>query len=179
MQRVLIFGCAGSGKSTLARRLGALIGAPVVHMDRLFWNPGWKQCEDEEFRRRTIAAHGGEAWVSDGNYSTKTWDIRVPRADTIVWLIQPRLRCLSRALWRLARNYGREREDLGVDCPEQIDRETGAFLAFIWNYETHSRPRHEAHLKTLAPHAPVHCLRGDRAVESFLRACAPPVAQAA
>jgi adenylate kinase family enzyme len=40
MERVIIIGCGGSGKSTLARQLGERTGLPVVHLDKLFWNPG-------------------------------------------------------------------------------------------------------------------------------------------
>ena len=40
-KRILILGCGGAGKSTLARRLGAATGLPVVHLDGLYWQPGW------------------------------------------------------------------------------------------------------------------------------------------
>ena len=41
MRRVLVIGCGGAGKSTFARELGARTGLPVVHLDRLYWKPGW------------------------------------------------------------------------------------------------------------------------------------------
>jgi len=41
MERVMIIGCAGAGKSTLARKLGAITGLPVIHLDREHWRPGW------------------------------------------------------------------------------------------------------------------------------------------
>jgi hypothetical protein len=31
------------------------------------------------------AAHAADAWLSDGNYALATFDIRLPRADLIVW----------------------------------------------------------------------------------------------
>ena len=48
MERVLIIGCGGSGKSTLARQLGEKTGLPVVHLDKLFWHPGWVESPPEE-----------------------------------------------------------------------------------------------------------------------------------
>ena len=44
-KRILILGCGGAGKSTLARRLGAATGLPVVHLDGLYWQPGWLKTE--------------------------------------------------------------------------------------------------------------------------------------
>ena len=41
MRRALVIGSGGAGKSTLARELGARAGLPVVHLDRLYWRPGW------------------------------------------------------------------------------------------------------------------------------------------
>ena len=47
-KRVLIVGCGGSGKSTLARHLGEKTGLPVVHLDRLWWLPGWVERSRED-----------------------------------------------------------------------------------------------------------------------------------
>lgn len=131
-RRIVILGCSGSGKSTLARAIGAKIGAPVVHLDALYWKPGWVECETREFILRVEAAHVGEAWISDGNYASKTWPIRIPRADLIVKLDCPRLVCLRRVTWRWLTHMGRTRADIGADCPEKIDL---PFLEWIWNYE--------------------------------------------
>src|SRR5262249_47508126 len=105
---------------------------PVVHLDALYWEPGWVECETAEFVRRVEAAHAGEAWVSDGNYASKTWALRIPRADLIVKLDCPRWLCLQRVVWRWLTHRGRTRADIGADCPEKID---WPFLDWIWNYE--------------------------------------------
>src|SRR5450631_2597540 len=116
MRRIVILGCSGSGKSTLARRLGARLGLPVVHLDVLFWEPGWTEPDNAAFRARVGAAIAGDAWVSDGNYTTRTFDLRLPRADLIVWMDTPRLVCLARTLKRSA--LARPRPDLPVGCEE-------------------------------------------------------------
>ncbi|HJP33228.1 MAG: AAA family ATPase [Candidatus Latescibacteria bacterium] len=48
MNRVVIIGPGGAGKSTLARQLGERLGIEVVHLDRVFWRPGWVRVPREE-----------------------------------------------------------------------------------------------------------------------------------
>jgi len=43
MDKIVIIGSPGAGKSTLARDLGFLLQINVVHLDRIFWKPGWKE----------------------------------------------------------------------------------------------------------------------------------------
>ncbi len=101
-QRIVILGNIGSGKSTLARRLGERLGAPVVHLDTLFWQPGWREPDNEAFRERVRGALAGEAWISEGNYARRTFDLRLPRADLILWLDTPRdLRLAGRLAHRV------------------------------------------------------------------------------
>jgi len=170
MKRVMVVGSSGAGKSTFAKRLGAIIGAPVVHLDALYWNPGWQECETAEFRRRVSMALAGEAWVSDGNYISKTFDLRVPRADAIIILLQPRWRCMARVLTRWLKNQGRTRDDIGPDCPEKIDL---PFLKWVWEYERKSLPRMEAVLARVKDR--VVRLRGDAQARRYLERVAEEV----
>ena len=66
MQRIVILGNAGSGKSTLARAMGKRLGVPVVHLDTLFWEPGWVEPDAEQFRQRVGEAIAGDSWVCEG-----------------------------------------------------------------------------------------------------------------
>ena len=64
MERIVIIGCGGAGKSTLARQLGEKLDIPVVHLDKLFWRPGWVQVSKEEFdklHREALAWEAGDA----------------------------------------------------------------------------------------------------------------------
>jgi adenylate kinase family enzyme len=119
-RRILILGPSGAGKSTLARRLGDRLGLPVVHLDALYWNPGWSASETGLFRARMAEAAARDAWVIEGNYSSHL-DLRLPRAEALIWLDLPRYVYFPRAVWRSIRNYGRERGDVGAGNPEQFD----------------------------------------------------------
>jgi energy-coupling factor transporter ATP-binding protein EcfA2 len=67
--RVLIVGCSGAGKSTLARRLGGVTDHKVVHLDQLFWNPGWRM-DRAAYDLRLGEELAGENWILDGNYDS-------------------------------------------------------------------------------------------------------------
>jgi adenylate kinase family enzyme len=165
MQRVVILGCSGSGKSTLAVRIGERLGLPVVHLDTLYWRPGWQVPEAESFRARVADAVAGEAWISEGNYR-ETFDLRLPRADAIIILKRSRWLCLWRVLWRSTFERG-QRPDLPAGCPEHTDWE---LLKFIWRFESVTWPRIELARIAHGPNAPVIRLRREREINAFLKA---------
>ncbi|VVP60929.1 hypothetical protein [Pseudomonas fluorescens] len=118
MQRIVILGNAGSGKSTLA--LGMRLGLPVVHLDTLFWEPDWVEPDAEQFRARVSEAVAPTAWICEGNYARRTFDLRLPCADLIIWLDTPRLTCFTRVILRSVMNL--PRPDLAAGCTEKLDR---------------------------------------------------------
>jgi adenylate kinase family enzyme len=156
-RRIVLLGCAGSGKSTLARRLGERMGAPVICLDAI-WRPEWAD-DAQPFRALLTKAHAGRAWISDGNFALATFDIRLPRADLIVWLDRPRLHCAWRAIWRTFRRGEAHR-------PGDLVK----VLRFIWGFDRINRPRIEAARLRHAAQVPVIHLRSDRDVQTFLLA---------
>ena len=169
MRRVMIVGGSGSGKSTLAREIGARAGLPVVHMDALFWEPGWVEADEQVFKQRVARAVAGDAWVMDGNYS-RTWPSRLDRADTVIFLDLPTRLRVWRVVQRTIQNYGRGRPDLGEDCPERFDM--GFLFGWVMGYRR--RARHKA-LSLMADDGPAghtmrHHLTSPRAVRRFLQA---------
>ena len=167
MRRIVILGNAGSGKSTLARRLGERLRLPVVHLDVLFWEPGWTEPDNDAFRARVSAAIASDAWVSEGNYLSRTFDLRLPRADQIIWMDTPRLTCVRRVIVRSA--LAKPRADLAAGCEEGLfGKDFLPFLAYTWNYDRKSRPRLEAARQAMAPDVPVVHLRGTRQIDAFL-----------
>ncbi|MBT9471425.1 MAG: AAA family ATPase [Pseudomonadota bacterium] len=165
MRRIVILGNSGSGKSTLARKLGAKLALPVIHLDVLFYEPGWKPGDLGRFRERVTGALAGDAWIVDGNFLSLTGDLYLPRADTILWIEQPRWRSLARAAWRSIDRRGRGRADLPEGCRDSLDRET---LTYIWTFDRVARRNIEHILAHQVPSQPVQRLHGDREVAAFL-----------
>ena len=164
MKRVLIIGCGGSGKSTLARAMGERTGLPVIHMDKLFWKPGWVSMEKDEFDALIRERMKEEEWILDGNYR-RTLPERIACCDTVIYLDLPRIVCLMGAVKRILRSYGTVRSDMAEGCPERIDAE---FFGWVWNYNKVNRANNYALLKN-APLAKVIILKNRREVSRFLR----------
>jgi adenylate kinase family enzyme len=140
-QRVVVIGSSGAGKSTFARRLGAATGIPVTHIDQLFWQPGWVQTPKPLYLERLAAVVAQDRWIIEG-VNASTLDLRLPRADLLVWLERSRLVCLRRVVRRIVSSYGSIRPDMAPGCPEQLpDFE---FLTYIWTFSTRIAPRIEA-----------------------------------
>jgi adenylate kinase family enzyme len=131
MQRVIIIGGPGSGKSTLARKMGDITGLPVVHIDHIHWLPGWIERSSAEKDRLTRAAHAKEEWIFEGGHF-RTFDERLARADSFIWLDFSVWRRLWRVAVRTLRDLGYNRPDLPENCPERINFETLKFAHFIW-----------------------------------------------
>ena len=164
MQRILIIGCPGGGKSTFARAMGKKLGLDVVHLDQLWWTPGWVERPLDEFRAAVTEAAMGEAWVIDGNFSN-TFDIRMARADTIIWIDQPRLLCLWRAMKRALTHKGAVRADMAEGCPEKFDLE---FAQYIWNFKRDVGPKTEEAVDKYGDHARFFRLRSDGEMNEFV-----------
>ncbi|KAB0266102.1 AAA family ATPase [Microvirga brassicacearum] len=169
MQRILVLGSPGAGKSTLARSLAARLHLPLIHLDREYFGPGWTMPAREEWRGRVSELAARPAWVMDGNYAS-TFDLRVPRATTIIWLDVPRWKCLLRVTWRVLRHYGQVRPDLGPGCSERFDF---SFMRWVWNYPAQMGIKTARMLKKLRPDQQVFIVRSRAdfaALESRLEA---------
>src|SRR6516162_2332934 len=170
MRRIIVVGCQGSGKTSLALKLGRKLSLPVVHLDVLYWRPGWKASDKASFRARVAHAVAGECWVADGTFSGLAFDLTLARADTLIVIERPRWLCLWRIAWRSA--FGRQttRPDLPEGCPEQFDWN---LMRDAWRYNADRRPCIEAERLKYGAQIPVVRLSSDREIEEFVDASSP------
>ena len=143
MQRVMIIGPCGAGKSTVSHQLADKLGLPLVHMDQLNWQPGWVDAGNERLRGLLEREVARDRWLIEGNYAS-TMDLRIERADTIVYLDYPLPLCFFRLIKRIITSYGRTRPDMAEGCPEQFDAK---FLLYVLGWNRGPRQRTEQSLR--------------------------------
>ena len=167
-RRIAVLGPSGSGKSFLAARLAEMTGLPLVHLDRLAYQPGWRETDADELLHIHNELLDESEWVIDGNYTNVDNAERIRRADLVVVLALPRRTCIRRILRRQTFNFGRGRPDMAQGCVERFDLD---FLRFCWNW--HRRhPDYDREIIRQAGATPVIVLRSQREANEFLEGAA-------
>ncbi|MDI5971080.1 topology modulation protein [Streptomyces sp. SL13] len=163
MRKVTIVGCGGSGKSHLARQLGAALGAPVTHLDAVYFDDEWNALPMEKFAaaQRDLVAEA--QWVIDGNYNS-TLSIRLEACDTVVLMDVS----TPAALWGIVARqlrHGAGHQGNGVH-----NRITWGVIKYVATYRRKMRPRVLAKIEELASrHADVVLLSSRRQTRRWLR----------
>jgi adenylate kinase family enzyme len=164
VRRILILGSAGSGKSTLARQLGEILGLEVIHLDRYWWQEGWRPAPWERWFEQVLEFLEKDSWIMDGNY-LRTLHLRLEAADTVIFLDFPRPLCLWRVVKRRFKYRGKTRSDLAPGCPEKLDWE---FLKWIWRFPKVNKPWIMKLLELEGDDRQVFILKGPKRVEEFV-----------
>jgi adenylate kinase family enzyme len=155
IRRIVVVGRGASGKTILARRIGERTGLPVICLDAIWQGLGPVK-DVAAFRALLAEAHAPEGWISEGNFARATFDLRLPRAQLIVWLEKSRILCTWRALLRTLRR--------GEYNPGGLT----AVLSFIWNFDRVNRPQIEAERMASGADVPVLRLRSQREIADFV-----------
>jgi adenylate kinase family enzyme len=137
MRRVVVTGPAGAGKSRLARELGALLGIRVLHLDELYWRPGWVRTPEDEWKAAQRRELASDAWIVESQYDDILPDW-LDAADTIVFVDASPIRCL----WRVTRRRLDAQPGTGVPSgsdPAPAHRALWKFLANQWHYRRRVR----------------------------------------
>ena len=132
MQRVLVIGCSGAGKSTFARKLSALTGLPLHHLDLLWHLPDRTHVSREEFDAKLSVLLSREKWIIDGDYG-RTLEARLKRSDTVFLLDYPLEVCLAGVESRI----GKPRADM----PWIEQKFDGEFKRWIMDFPNVKLPR--------------------------------------
>ncbi|SRR6266566_5645227 len=118
MDKIVIIGSPAAGKSTLARDLGRILHINVVHLERVFWEPGWKE-KPRDTRIDILQEIVREKqWIIEGTYLGSS-EPRLKAADTIIFLDTPTLVCFKQILKRYM-SGGRSHHDIPEGCHDKL-----------------------------------------------------------
>ncbi|MDP2704660.1 MAG: AAA family ATPase [bacterium] len=163
MKRVLVIGSSGAGKSTLAKKLHNILHLPLIHLDKHYWRPGWVRPEETEWGKDIKELLEKEEWIMDGNYQS-TLDIRIPRADTIIFMDVPHFVCLFRIIKRGLTE--RKKREVAPGCFEKLDWK---FIRYVWTFPSHKRPDILKLLQTYKNEKEIHVIHSEREMLGFLK----------
>lgn len=164
MQRILILGCCGAGKSTLSRSLAEQLNLPIIHLDQHYWQPNWKEPTRVDWEEKVKELIKEDKWIMDGNYSG-TIDIRINRADTIIYLESSTIKCLYRVMKRIVKYRGKVRPDMPPGCPERFDL---GFLHYVAVFNIIKRKPLLKKIQHIAKEKQVHIIRRvDKYISTF------------
>ncbi|MCI0661180.1 MAG: DNA topology modulation protein [Acidobacteria bacterium] len=164
MRKILVIGSGGAGKSTFSIRLSKILNIEVIHLDALYWKPGWVEPPKEEWKKTVEMLIVRDTWIMDGNYSG-TLDLRIVACDTLIFLDISRWVCVWRVIKRLMRHRNRRRPDMAEGCHERFDLR---FVLWVWNYGKRSRPKIIKLMDENAEGKKIIFLRSNEEVERFM-----------
>jgi len=132
----MVVGCCGAGKSTISKKLHERTGLPLFHLDQYYHQPNWTEPRQEDWIADNHKMVEGDQWIIDGNYNS-TMDIRLPRADTLIFMDYPTVKCFGRVVKRILKYHGEVRPDMPEGCRERFDLE---FLHYVATFGMVKRP---------------------------------------
>ena len=165
MKRILILGCCGSGKSTLARRLHEKTKIPIIHLDQEYWLPNWTEPSKENWNSIVTKLVQRDTWIMDGNYSG-SFNVRIPRADTIIYLDKSTTTCMWRVCKRVFTYHGKVRPDMVEGCAERFDLE---FMHYVLTFNLRNRKKQLRLMEELKNEKQVFIFQKEKEMEMFLK----------
>ena len=73
-------------QTTTGIKLAKILGVPYISLDRLFWQPGWKETPKDEFEEKIRVAldQYERGWVVDGEYTRRGGLVAQEQATDVI-----------------------------------------------------------------------------------------------
>ena len=145
MKRVSVIGCPGAGKTTFSRELARITSLPLVHLDLMYHDQSHPyQTDKVAWRAKVLNETNKQRWIIDGNYKS-TFDIRLSKSDTIIFLDYP----TRINIWRAVKRRVHFHKTVRADMPETWTEKLGwDFFVFILKFNHSIAPKMRQLLKT-------------------------------
>lgn len=164
MRRVMVIGSCGAGKSTFSRRMADITRLNLIHLDQHYWKENWVESDQKEWETTMKGLVAPDTWIIDGNYGG-TMDMRIQRADTIIYIDMPTWKCLWRVLKRIWTYRHRVRPDMPSGCEERLDFD---FLHYVLTFNLLKRKYLHQKMQNLQNSKVIVILRTDQEIENYL-----------
>jgi len=165
MKRVMVMGCCGAGKSTFSKRLSMITELDLIHLDQYYWKSSWEETDKLEWSKIVKGLTSKPKWIMDGNYGG-TMDIRIEKADTVVYLDYSTIKCLWRITKRTLKYHGLVRPDMPEGCTERFDLN---FYHYVATYNLVRRKGTLEKLDRLKGEKQILIFKTDKESDNFLK----------
>jgi adenylate kinase family enzyme len=164
--RTVIIGNSGSGKTWLAERLASASGAPIIHLDEVYWQEGGFDVArpEREVAALINSAVRGMSWIVEGVFGDLASRF-LAQADVLLWLNTPWAECKRRL------------EERGSQSKAHMNREQserGLQELLVWASAYYTRKGHCSYVGHLAIYESFlrlkHCLGNEAEVERYANA---------
>jgi len=160
IKRIVIIGLPGSGKSTLASIIGQELNIPAYHLDNYVFENGKGKRDLSELIQMQKSLVEKPSWIIDG-CSIKTLELRVAKADIVLYLQFSRTRCI----WRLLKRFFITNKQLThTGCAKVIN---WTLLHYTWNFVGDKHEKIKA-VCNRYPHVPLKILRNPTELKTWL-----------
>lgn len=127
-KKIAVIGCSGAGKSVFSRKLAAVTGLPLYHLDLIYWREDCTHIDRTKFILKQKQIIKQDCWIIDGNFRN-TLEYRIKAAELIFFFDLPTEVCLKGAM-----NRGK-RPDMPCILPADDELKN-----FIVNYNKTTKP---------------------------------------
>ena len=129
--KIVVYGYSGSGKSTLTKIISKEYELPVLHVDKILYNPNWeRKSKDESKQLMAQFLKTNKNWIIDGNGVSMLFDERMQMADKIIFMNFSPWKCYKQARKRYKEYKNKERESRPDGCHEKFNRSFAWWILF-------------------------------------------------
>jgi adenylate kinase family enzyme len=128
-KRIVVVGVSASGKSTFARTLALRYDLPLIHMDTIWWKPGWIEVGEEEATNKIESITSNDEWIVEGYIPHAARPFVFERADQIIYLDYSGATAARRYIQRWWKHRKNPRPEL-EGSPEKFSFK---FLKLVWS----------------------------------------------
>ncbi|WP_286235681.1 adenylate kinase [Thalassotalea sediminis] len=169
MNKVAVFGKPGSGKSMLSKLLAEATGLPLYQLDLIAYQHNGQRVERDVFEQNHNDILAEDSWIIDGLGPLNTFNDRLTKADTLIYIDLP---------YRVSYWFVTKRLFRGIICtPDSWPKGCSVINGSLQSYRTLKRcpafwnANFMRELNALSHGKTLHVIRSTKALNQFIVKC--------